>query len=87
MLPVAVEPSPRLGRSTIPLATLTLIGLNAASWVLLQGLGLPEPMLQSICQYGLIPAELTGELRAGDTIALGPDAVCVCCFRPVESGC
>jgi membrane associated rhomboid family serine protease len=41
-----------------PFATYALIGLNIASWLLLQGLGSAEPLNASICQYGLIPAKL-----------------------------
>jgi membrane associated rhomboid family serine protease len=77
MLPVAIEPTSRYRRRSVPFATATLISLNVISWVLLQGLGLGQPMLDSICQFGLIPAALTGQLAPGQVIELGPGVHCV----------
>jgi membrane associated rhomboid family serine protease len=45
--------------------TLALIGACVASWVLVQGAGAEEPLAASVCNYGLIPGELTGELGPG----------------------
>lgn len=60
-----------------PLATIAIILLNLAAWVFLQGLG-SEPLLsRSVCELGLIPAELLGYARPGMRVPLGPDAVCV----------
>jgi membrane associated rhomboid family serine protease len=42
-----------------PLVTLGLIGLNVLTWVTVQGFGLaPGALEDSVCMYGLIPAEL-----------------------------
>lgn len=41
-----------------PVTTYTLIGLNALAWLLLQGAGFGETLNASVCQYGLIPADL-----------------------------
>jgi membrane associated rhomboid family serine protease len=43
-----------------PLVTLALIAANVCVWLYYQGAGSPEPMIASICQYGVIPADLTG---------------------------
>jgi len=43
----------------------------------LQGLGSNPTLARSICQYGLIPGELLGNLRAGTEISLGPDFSCI----------
>lgn len=59
-----------------PVATLVVIGLNVAAWVLVQGLGSTLPLLQSVCELGLIPAELLGTAPTGTTVALGT-ASCV----------
>lgn len=39
-------------------ATYGIIALNILAWVSLQGLGMNEQLNESICQYGLIPADL-----------------------------
>jgi len=59
-----------------PIATVMLIGLNVAAWVLLQGLGSPRPLLGSICTLGLIPGELLGSAPPGVLVELGPGARC-----------
>jgi membrane associated rhomboid family serine protease len=59
-----------------PIATLVVIGLNVAAWALLQGLGSTLPLLRSVCELGLIPAELLGNAPPGTQVALG-DATCV----------
>jgi membrane associated rhomboid family serine protease len=41
-----------------PVATYAIIGLNVFAWVVLQGLGATEALNGSICNYGLIPADL-----------------------------
>lgn len=62
MFPIRDE-NPQLN---IPYVTYLLIALNVIAWLLLQNFGV-EPMLsQSVCNYGLIPADLTSQetLRA-----------------------
>ncbi|MFK7914002.1 MAG: rhomboid family intramembrane serine protease [Pseudomonadales bacterium] len=41
-----------------PVATYALIGLNVISWLLLQGAGTADALQSSVCQFGLIPADL-----------------------------
>jgi len=60
-----------------PWATWLLIGLNVATWVLLQGLGMTAPLVQSICAYGLIPGELLGSLPSGLAVPVGGGFDCV----------
>ena len=52
-------------------ATYLIIGLNIAAWVYLQGMGMHEKLIQSICSYGLIPGELLGFAKAGTRVNLG----------------
>ncbi|MFK7886819.1 MAG: rhomboid family intramembrane serine protease [Gammaproteobacteria bacterium] len=46
----------------VPVVTYTLLALNVAAWVFLQGYGSGATLIQSICQFGLIPADLLGPL-------------------------
>jgi membrane associated rhomboid family serine protease len=60
-----------------PVVTVAIVVVNAASWVLVQGLGTPDPLVRSICSLGLIPAELLGRAAPGTQVALGQGASCV----------
>lgn len=60
----------------IPIATYTIIAVNIAAWVFVQGLGANPALVESICQLGLIPGELLGTVPAGTQLPLGPTAVC-----------
>jgi membrane associated rhomboid family serine protease len=61
---------------SVPVVTYALVALNVAAWFLLQGAGGEPALSASVCQLGLIPAELLGLARDGLRIQLGPDAVC-----------
>lgn len=41
-----------------PIAVYSIIALNAMAWLVLQGAGFGEQLNNSICQFGLIPADL-----------------------------
>jgi len=58
MFPIRDE-NPQL---RLPIVTFTLIGLNVVAWVLLQGLGGEPALTQSICQLGLIPGDILGDV-------------------------
>jgi membrane associated rhomboid family serine protease len=60
-----------------PYATWTIVALNIAAWVLVQGLGREPALASSICTLGLLPGELLGHLQAGVGIPLSPHARCV----------
>lgn len=60
-----------------PVITVSLIVANALAWIFLQGWGHDEFLLRSICQYGLIPAELLGREAPGTAVPLGRQAVCI----------
>ncbi len=65
-----------------PLVTVGLIVMNAASWLLVQGLGAQEPLGRSVCELGLIPGELLGRLAPGTSFALTPHTSCVLGLAP-----
>jgi membrane associated rhomboid family serine protease len=62
---------------SVPLVTYAIVALNVAAWVFLQGAGGEPHLAASVCELGLIPAELLGFARDGLRVQLGPDAICV----------
>jgi membrane associated rhomboid family serine protease len=73
MIPLRDE-NPTLHAS---LATFLIIGLNAAAWIFLQGLGFERILIESICRFGLISGELMGQIIPGTRVPLGPNFACV----------
>ncbi len=55
-----------------PFVTVAVIAANVAVWLLVQGAGMGETFLASLCRFGAIPAEITGALHPGDLVPLGP---------------
>ncbi|MFW5947580.1 MAG: rhomboid family intramembrane serine protease, partial [Gemmatimonadota bacterium] len=46
----------------VPYLTVALVAVNVAVWVVVQGAGLDlETLRQSVCTFGAIPAEITGQ--------------------------
>ncbi len=60
-----------------PYATYTIIALNSIAWVFVQGFGSTAPLVESICSFGLVPAQLLQSLPSNAAIPLGGDLVCV----------
>ncbi len=60
-----------------PYVTVALIVLNGLTWLLLQGAGMPYPLVRSVCNLGLIPGELTGALPPGTGFPMGEGLVCM----------
>jgi len=54
-----------------PIVTFLLIGLNLASWFLLQGLGSEPALSASVCELGLIPGEVLGRVPPGVPVRMG----------------
>lgn len=66
-----------------PVVTLSLVALNVAAWLLMQGAG-SEPLLtRSVCSLGLIPGELLGRLPDGLRVPIGPRHFCE--IHPAEA--
>jgi membrane associated rhomboid family serine protease len=63
-------------RVNLPIATIVIIGLNVLVWVLLQGLGSPRALAESLCMYALIPGELLGSAEPGTQIQVGTNLLC-----------
>jgi membrane associated rhomboid family serine protease len=60
-----------------PLVTFALIALNVLVWVLVQGAGAGDALPASVCNYGLIPGELTLLARPGTGNPIGPGLMCL----------
>lgn len=54
-----------------PIITFAIIGVNAVVWLLVQGAGAPVPLAASVCNLGLIPAELLLTAQVGDAFPIG----------------
>jgi len=60
-----------------PVVTITLIALNVAAFIGIQGAGAEQPMAASVCNLGLIPAELMASVPPGAEFPMGQQLVCV----------
>jgi membrane associated rhomboid family serine protease len=60
-----------------PIVTIGIIALNVLAWLFLEGAGSSEALGASVCQLGLIPAELLGTVPPGTRVPLGPGMACV----------
>jgi membrane associated rhomboid family serine protease len=60
-----------------PVITFALIAANALVWFVVQGAGSHPALMASVCNYGLIPGELTLMARPGDGIPLGDGMACI----------
>jgi membrane associated rhomboid family serine protease len=58
------------------IVTGTLIGLNIFAWLFVQGAGTDFPLAKSVCELGLIPAEITASAPVGTPFPMGPGLVC-----------
>jgi len=58
MFPIRDE-NPQL---TVPYVTYAFIGINVVCWIFLQGMGNDPVLMRSICQFGLIPADVFGSI-------------------------
>ena len=61
-----------------PIVTFLLIGINALVWFLVQGAGFNEVAIAaSVCNYGLVPGELTGMAEPGTAIPRSANLACI----------
>ena len=56
--------------------TLLFVAACVAAWVFVQGAGAEVPVARSVCNYGLIPGELTENLRPGRGVPMGNGLFC-----------
>ncbi|HEB77693.1 MAG TPA: rhomboid family intramembrane serine protease [Methylothermaceae bacterium] len=60
-----------------PVATIGIIVLNVMVWATMQGFGMPMALLQSFCDWALIPGELLGYIKPGESIQFNPQVECI----------
>lgn len=64
-------------RAYPPIATVAIIALNVFAWAMVQGFGNESMLAESICHYGLIPADVLGTLPAGSSFPVSQELSCV----------
>ncbi|MEO8212543.1 MAG: rhomboid family intramembrane serine protease [Myxococcales bacterium] len=74
MIPIS-DDNPTL---RFPLVTVLLLLALGATWVLVQGAGFnPAALAASVCNWGMIPGEITFRARVGDGLPLGDGMACL----------
>jgi membrane associated rhomboid family serine protease len=54
-----------------------VIAMNVVAWVMVQGAGTPVALATSVCNFGLIPGELTLSVPPGAGFPMGEGLVCL----------
>lgn len=81
MIPLS-DDNPRLRR---PVVTIGLLLAMAAAWVFVQGAGLdPGRLAATVCDYGLVAGEITGQAPLGTAVPLGNGMACVVDASPIN---
>jgi membrane associated rhomboid family serine protease len=57
-----------------PVVTIGIIALNVIAWLFIEGAGTGEAVAASVCQLGMIPAELTRSVPSGTSV---PGLACI----------
>ena len=73
MFPIRDE-NPTRHRS---IGTFLIIAVNVAVWIFVQGLGTFPALLESVYEFGVIPAELLGKVEPGDRVQVTRELVWV----------
>jgi membrane associated rhomboid family serine protease len=82
MIPLS-DDNPTLRR---PVMTWALLAAIVLVWVVVQGAGLQEYRLAaSVCNYGLVPGELTKQARLGFELPIGRGIACVVDNDPINT--
>ena len=58
------------------IVTLSIITVNVFAWLFVQGAGTTLALAQSVCNFGLIPGELTGLIAPGTRFPMGEGLAC-----------
>lgn len=59
-----------------PVMTVLILAAIAAVWVIVEGAGLDDRMVRSICNLGLVPGELTRLAPVDSGVPIGPGLFC-----------
>jgi membrane associated rhomboid family serine protease len=81
MIPIS-DDNPTL---RFPVVTVTFLLIMAAVWVFAQGAGLdPQRLSMTVCNFGLVAGELTGQAKVGTAIPLGNGLACIVDRDPIN---
>jgi membrane associated rhomboid family serine protease len=76
MIPLSVE-----NRNVrVPWMTMVILAVTFAVWIIVQGGGFPtDPRMlaTTVCNYGMVPGEITHLARLGTAVPIGPGLDCV----------
>ena len=67
-----------------PWMTWVLIGTTVAVWMIVQGAGMNDLLPTSVCNFGLVPGELTHRAPVGLAVPLGDGLACVVDQEPIN---
>ena len=74
MIPIS-DDNPTLRTPVVTIALLVALG---AVWVFAQGAGFdPQVLAASVCNWGMVPGEITGRARIGSGVPLGQGMACL----------
>ncbi len=65
--------------------TIAILVAMFATWIVVEGAGFDAPRLAaSVCNFGMVPAELTHRATLGAAVPIGPGLVCVVDNDPIN---
>ena len=83
MIPLSVE-----NRTVrIPWMTMLILAATFAVWIIVQGGGFPTDarlLATTVCDYGMVPGEITHLARLGTAVPIGPGLDCVVDNSPIN---
>jgi membrane associated rhomboid family serine protease len=69
-----------------PVVTIALLVVLGAVWILFQRAGFdPHALAMTVCNWGLVPGELTGMARVGYAVPIGEGVACVVDREPINA--
>lgn len=81
MIPIS-DDNPTL---RFPVVTVCLLAAMGLTWIFVQGAGLDHARLSAtVCNWGLVPGELTGRAQVGQSVPLGQGLYCVVDREPIN---
>ena len=68
-----------------PVMTFVLLGATIGSWLVVQGAGFEsEQLAASVCNFGLVPGEVTGQAPVGQAVRISELSACVVDREPIN---
>jgi membrane associated rhomboid family serine protease len=68
-----------------PFVTYIIVGLCVLVWLLVQGAGFDTyRLIASVCNFGMLPGEITGQAPVGSGIPIAPGVACLVDDEPIN---